>query len=50
MKIQIDNEVRDMTPDEEREWAAWHDNAPSPYDASEEDYIQVLDDLGVRLG
>ena len=42
MKIQIDNEVRDMTPDEEREWAEWHENTPSPDDPTTDEVIDYL--------
>ena len=41
MKIQIDNEVRDMTPEEEAELLAWHDNTPSP----DENAGEILDIL-----
>lgn len=44
MRIQEDHTVRDMTPEEIE--AAEPTNTE---DVTEEDYVQVLDDLGVRL-
>lgn len=44
MLIQIDNTVREMTPEEEAEFLASADT-----DATESDYISALQDLGVEV-
>lgn len=53
MKIQIDNIVRDMTPEELAEYEEWKRTIPTPVsgdDATIEDYENSLADLGVRFG
>lgn len=44
MRIQINNTVRDMTAEEEAEFLASTDD-----DATESDYIEALQDLGVEV-
>lgn len=44
MRIQINNTVRDMTAEEEAEFLASKDD-----EATESDYIEALNDLGVGV-
>lgn len=47
MRIQIDNFVRDMTAEEEAQYIAEHTHTDE--DATESDYIEALQDLGVDV-
>ena len=49
MKKQIDNTVRDMTPEEEREWMEWRESITPPDAASAADYDAALNRLGVGV-